>query len=259
MNESNQHVLHENLDTAYLNLAALLRYLRQRDFTGRVRVQLVEYEADVFLKAQEPPRVRELDLATGREAEGEDALQRLLVRSSEAGGLVSVYANEEEVESDEREQLALPNINIDFSVEPEADLSPEEEEWRDLLRTSGEVIAAVERAALSAGADFASLFRAARLEVSDDYSFLDPLTGRFEYANGGIIRWHAQASHDAYAASICECLRRVVGKMATGERGARIRERVALELAVLARRRQSQMARFKFLPQFDRIAGARVL
>ncbi|MBV9209033.1 MAG: hypothetical protein JOZ52_00305, partial [Acidobacteria bacterium] len=96
MSETNARALHENLDTAYVNLAALLRYLRERDFTGRVHVQLVEYEADVFLNAQGAPRVREMDYATGREGEGEDALQRLLVRAVEAGGLVSVYAGEEE-------------------------------------------------------------------------------------------------------------------------------------------------------------------
>jgi hypothetical protein len=253
------HALHENLDTAYVNLAALLRYLRQREFTGRVHVQLVEYEADVFLNTQGAPRVREVDHATGREAEGEDALQRLLVRATEAGGLVSVYAGEEEQTGDALTPLSLPNLNIDFDEEPEAELSPEQQEWRELLRVSGELIAAIERAALSAGADFETLLRGARLELSDDYSFLDPLAGRFEYVTGGLVRLHALPSHDAYVASICECLRRVVGKIATGERGGRLRERVALELAVLARRRQSQLTRFKLVQQFDRIAGARVL
>jgi hypothetical protein len=259
MNETNSHAVHENLDTAYVNLAALLRYLRQRDFTGRVHVQLVEYEADVYLNTQDAPRVREVDHATGREAEGEDAMQRLLVRASEAGGLVSVYEGEEEHDGDAQLPLALPSLNIDFGEEPEAELSPEQQEWRELLRVSGELIAAVERAALSAGADFETLLRAARLELSDDYSFLDPLAGRFEYVTGGLVRLHAQPSHDAYVASVCECLRRVVGKIATGERGGRVRERVALELAVLARRRQSQLTRFKLAQQFDRIAGTRVL
>lgn len=259
MNETNSRALHENLDTAYVNLAALLRYLRQRDFTGRVHVQLVEYEADVYLNTQDAPRVREVDHATGREAEGEEALQRLLVRAVEAGGLVSVYEGEEEPDGGAKMPLALPGLNIDFGEEPETELSPEQQEWSELLRVSGELIAAVERAALSAGADFETLLRAARLELSDDYSFLDPLAGRFEYVTGGLVRLHALPSHDAYVASICECLRRVVGKIATGERGGRLRERVALELAVLARRRQSQLTRFKLAQQFDRIAGTRVL
>lgn len=259
MSETNSRALHENLDTAYVNLAALLRYLRQREFTGRVHVQLVEYEADVYLNAQGAPRVRELDHATGREAEGEEAMQRLLVRAVEAGGLVSVYAGEDETASDAQTPLALPNFDIDFGGEPEAQLTPEQQEWRDLLRVSGEVMAAVERAALSAGVDFETLLRAARLELSDDYAFLDPLAGRFEYQTGGFVSLHAWPSPDAYVVSICECLRRVVAKMAAGELEGRLRERVALELAVLARRRQSQLMRFKLIQQFDRIAGTRVL
>src|SRR5207248_10416052 len=53
--------VHENLDTAYINLAALLGYLRQREFAGRIHVELDEYDADVFLNADEPPHVRETD------------------------------------------------------------------------------------------------------------------------------------------------------------------------------------------------------
>lgn len=260
MNDTSSQALHENLDTAYVNLAALLRYLQQREFNGRVHVQLVEYEADVYLSAQDAPRVRELDHASGREAKGEEALQRLLVRAIEAGGLVSIYAGQEEAASETVAPIAWPNLNIDFvGEEGAAELAPEQQEWRDLLRVSGELIAAVERATLSAGADFEALFRAARLELSDDYAFLDPLAGRFEYTTGGLVRLYAWPSPEAYVASIAECLRRVVSKVATGERSGRLRERVALELAVLARRRQSQLTRFKLSQQFDRIAGTRVL
>jgi hypothetical protein len=259
MNEATSSAVHENLDTAYVNLAALLRYLREREFTGRVHVQLVEYEADVYLSAQEPPRAREIDHTNGNEAEGDDALQRLLVRASEPGGLVSVYADEAEGTNGSA-AAAPPKIEwIDFASELDEELSPEQQEWKDLLRVSGELIAAVERASLSAGADFDALLRATRLELSDDYAFLDPLTERFEYSSGGMVRLHARPSAEAYVSSICECLRRITGKVAVGERSGRVRERMALELAVLARRRQSQLTRFRFLPHFDRIAGTKVL
>ncbi|MDQ3817499.1 MAG: hypothetical protein M3362_07385, partial [Acidobacteriota bacterium] len=125
-------------------------------------------------------------------------------------------------------------------------------------RLSGELIATVERAALSAGADFANIFRSVRFEMADDYSFLDPSAGRFEYSNATVhLRTRPGAS--AYVAGISEAMRRAIDRVATGPRRATVRERVALELAVLARRRQSQLAKFKFTPQLDRIAGTRVL
>lgn len=253
--------VHENLDTAYVNLAALVRYLREREFEGRIHVELDEYEADVFLSASEPPRVHETNHKSGQTAEGDAALQRLLVRASEPGGLVSVYET-----SLEEDDASVPYSPIPMMAEEAEEESPSAPpppqkavtDWPDLLPLSGELIATVERAALSAGADFKNLFHMVRLGMADDYSFLDPATGRFEYENG-TIALHTRPPENAYVSGICEALRRVVNKIATGSRAESVRERVALELAVLARRRQSQLLNFKFTPHLNRIAGTRVL
>jgi hypothetical protein len=249
--------VHQNLDTAYVNLAALVRYLQHRQFDGYLHVELDEYDADILLSANREAHVRERDHATGRRAEGGDALQRLFVRAIEPGGLVSVYENVAEEERSIEDELAV------FDESPELETwqtaaADEEDEWLGLVRLSGELIATIERAALSAGADFANIFRAVRLGMADDFPFLDPSAGRFDYANG-IVDLRAQPNQSAYVSSIAEAMRRVVDKIATGPRRASIRERVALELAVFARRRQSQLAKFKFTPQLDRIAGTRVL
>ena len=53
-----------------------------------------------------------------------------------------------------------------------------DDEWSETMRVSGELIAGVERAATSLGADFASLFRETRISLADDYAFLDPITGQ---------------------------------------------------------------------------------
>src|SRR3954466_11280791 len=93
------HPIHQHLDTAYVNLAALLRYLRARGFVGRVHVEMEEYEADVFLDGGGTvPRVREINRASGREAEGEAAMERLIVRSQEPGGRINVYERANDVE-----------------------------------------------------------------------------------------------------------------------------------------------------------------
>lgn len=250
--------VHENLDTAYVNLAALVRYLQERFFAGRIHVVLDEYEADVLLCGTEPPRVRETDHATGRQAEGEDALHRLLVRAREPGGTISVY-DHSAVAGQKSLGPAPPAWVAPARAEREPEeLRPEDVDWSDLLRLSGELIGTIERAALSTGSDFASLFRDVRREMADDYPFLDPTTGRFEYGNGEV--WlRAKPAARAYVNGLSEALRRVVSRISTGPRAKSVRERVALELAVLARRRQSHLARFKFAAQLDRIAGTQVL
>ena len=251
-------LVHENLDTAYVNLAALVHYLQQRDFNGWVHVELDEYDADIFLNAKEPPRVRETDHATSRKGEGEGALQRLLVRAREPGGLISVYEGErEETASGEVSLTAAADATVQAETES-SNASPEEVDWHDLMRLSGELIATVERAALSTGADFTSLLRTVCLGLADDYSFLDPGTGHFEYGNG-TAQLRAKPSAHAFVSGISDALRAVVNKISAGPRARSVRGRVALELAILARRRQSQLAKFKFTPQLDRIAGTRVL
>lgn len=91
--------VHENLDTSFVNLSALIKYLRRRQFVGNVRVELSGYDADINLTAENQMDVREQDRVTGRIGEGEEALQRILIRAREPGGIIHVYQKVEETES----------------------------------------------------------------------------------------------------------------------------------------------------------------
>ena len=94
----NNRPLYENLDTAFVNLSALVKYLRQREFVGRVRVELNSYEADIVLSEGNKIGVREHDKISGRTAEGEEVFQRLLIRARETGGTIHVYQTVKEIE-----------------------------------------------------------------------------------------------------------------------------------------------------------------
>ena len=83
--------IHENLDTSFVNLSALVRYLRRREFVGKINVELSGYEAEILLTDDKELKVSEHDRIAGRVAEGEEALQRLLIRAREPGGIVNVY------------------------------------------------------------------------------------------------------------------------------------------------------------------------
>jgi hypothetical protein len=251
--------LHENLDTAYVNLAALLRYLQQRDFNGRVHVELDEYDGDIYLAARSPLGARERDHVTGREDEGQAALQRILVRASEPGGRVSVYegAGEagETADADARQPTGADRAG-------EATNSPkrtqEENDRRNVLQLSGEVIAAVERGVSAASNEnFAAHFQTARREIADDYPFLVSLANCVEYENGE-ARLKRGMEVEKFVGGTCEALRRVVERVAaTGELARGVRREVARELAALSERRPRALTRFGFTPQLERIAGLR--
>jgi hypothetical protein len=144
-------------------------------------------------------------------------------------------------------------------VEAAIPAEPKDEiEWAAVLKASGELVGGVERALKGAGADFASIFNAARLELADDYTFLDPMSGEFMYANSAATLT-AEIAAGSYASGLSEALRRVVNSVATGDRARRVRERVAVELFSVVRKRRETLDRSGFLSQLDRIAGTKVL
>jgi len=301
--ESKPRILHENLDTSFVNLWSLLRNLSQRGFIGRVRVELKDYTADVFMTGSNTPLVHEVDREAGTETLEEGALHRLVLRARAVPGSISVFQGAEEAfavrrpvppESDDDEMrlskvppassFAAPPViappaapepvivnrisekpEANFAtgvIEPgdslEEDESPGTIEWNDVVKVSGELIAGVERALNGVGADFGALFRATRLELADDYMFLDPLSDGFVYSNS-VVTLSAAGPDSSYVVGLSEALRRMVDKAATGERVRRVRERVALELALLSRKRRELLARSGFRAQLDRIAGTKVI
>lgn len=94
-NAMNNRPIHENLDTSFVNLSALLRYLRRREFVGKINVELSGYAAEIVLTGGNEIKIQEHDRIAGRIAEGEEALQRLLIRAREPGGIVNVYQTAE--------------------------------------------------------------------------------------------------------------------------------------------------------------------
>ena len=82
-------VLYENLDTSFVNVWALLRYLSQRSFVGRVHVELENYSADVFVDGSETPLVHEIDRDAGTDVIEEAALHRLVLRVRESSGSIN--------------------------------------------------------------------------------------------------------------------------------------------------------------------------
>ncbi|MBC8031920.1 MAG: hypothetical protein H7Z16_17690 [Pyrinomonadaceae bacterium] len=260
----NRLVKLENLDTSFVNLGALIRHLRQRNFVGRVKVALEEYEADVFLYGAEEPSIWEKNHATGRGAQGRDAMERLLVRAREPGGMITIYegpketgsANDKSPGSSETAVVAEAHESAGSSMGHVPAALTVEVDWDELIVASGELIAAVERAAQSANEDFVAHFRSALVALGDDYPFLDPTLGGFQYCNAKVQLRERPAASD-FVSSLTEGLRRTVSKLADGKAGARFRERVAVELAVVARRNENAYA--QFTPHLDRIAGTRVL
>ncbi len=270
-------IWYENLDTSFVNLWGLLRFLTQRSFVGRVHVELEDYTADVFLNGNETPLVHEVDRASGTDVVEEAALHRLVLRVRETSGNITVYEGVDEALPPQIE-LPLDELTVPAATPEVMRSSPAEEgeisgidepvrvaispltagEWSETSKLSGELIGAVERAAASTGKDFNSLFHEARVALADDYTFLDPHSGSLQYENSSVAT-NGESAPPGYVEGVSEALRRVVVQLASGERERRTRERIALELARVARKNSDALARSGFAEQLDRIAGTKVI
>src|SRR6266705_5503674 len=103
--ESKSRVLYENLDTTFVNLWALLRNLSQRGFIGRVRVELKDYSADVFMTGSSTPLVHEIDHVAGTNTLEEAALHRLVLRVRGTPGTITVFEGPDEAVPAKAEDL----------------------------------------------------------------------------------------------------------------------------------------------------------
>ena len=298
---TNGKALYENLDTAFVNLWSLLRNLTQRGFVGRVRVELTNYSADVFLNGSGTPMVHEVDYAAGTDTLEEAALHRLVLRARETPGTISVFEGATETigaqgrtasppdeapavassstESSSfaaeppiaaRPAVIAPPVEIspeneievrdrDAQSQPEPELMPETEGQKSLtISLGGELIGAVERGIKASAEDFGSIFYAVRLELADDYAYLDPLSNALTYANG-TVSLTQDVPEAVYVSGLSEALRRTVDRIASGDRARRVRERIALELLGVARKRREAIEHSRFGLQLDRIAGTKVI
>jgi hypothetical protein len=285
--------LYRNLDTTFVNLWSLLRNLTERGFVGRVHVELKDYSADIFLDGSSTPFTREIDQAAGTETVEAGALHRVVLRTRETPGTISVFEGAHEASlpreyavteplapslppepmMDVTDQETLPlvgpppaTISTTYTPEPSPEIPAEAEiyragsyqDWPAILATTGELIAAVERALNATGSNFTGQFEAVRLDLADDYIFLDPIVKTFHYSSG-VASLKNEPAVSVFVSGISEALRRTVDRAAVGDRARRVRERVALEMLSVARQRTEVLERSGFRVQLDRIAGTRVI
>ena len=245
----------DSLSTSYVNLAALLRHLRKENFTGSIHVVMDQYEAEVQLHGADAPSVSEIDTNTRESSQTAGAMERLLVHAREPGGTIKVY-DREYASAEAAQEKDTAAVEDEAAISWPSSGSEAEVDWTELQDAAGKLIGAVERAVETVGADFDSSFRAARIQLGDDYPFLDPTGNGLVYANKRIVL-SEQPGSQAFVSALTECMRRVVNKMAIGKDSKRFRETVAIELAVAVRLRPNGLS--EFTTQLDRIAGTRVL
>jgi hypothetical protein len=267
--------VYKNLDTAFVDLSALLGYLRKKDFKGRVQVETDDYKAEIFLLKGDRIEVRETDF-TG---EGEEALQKVLLRTKRPGVTLNVYRmleeppqtmnGEKNFSGTETERCgAAAKIrnsgDVDFS-QPKAasfefDSSNAErtaltiDEWREFLQIVAELLTTIDQTLAEAGLDFTPAFKKACSEIAADYPFLDPKNEIFAYREGEVFL-RRRVKIKFFAAGLNETLRRILEKLAAKPKFAAVHRQTEQKILALVHRRRPLYEKFFITPRIEKILG----
>ncbi|MDI1243044.1 MAG: hypothetical protein PSX80_14105 [bacterium] len=88
--------IHQNLSTSFVDLSLLIRFLRDRGFTGTVRIEWDGYDGEIFFTRSPRIQAREYDRSVGRIAQGQNAFRRILQRSRRPSGKIHVVKRDPE-------------------------------------------------------------------------------------------------------------------------------------------------------------------
>ena len=211
--------IHQNLNTSFVNVEALVRYLRQLQFVGSIKIELSSYEADIVFTSSKTIQAREYDHIAGRISQGKQALRRILDRCKEPHGRIHVYKGVEgyagngdgpvfvdrSIVVDAREMAASSGGMAATEKGFEFVLSNHDSENALVLAALSEILRAVDEALTTANLSFASAFQVACESIAPAYPFMEKHRRAMTYAKGE-IRLNVPAELSNVASAVFDAL-----------------------------------------------------
>lgn len=276
-------LIHKNLNTSFVNLSAMVRHLRSLQFVGIVRVELSSYEAELEFTPENLIEVTEQDHITGRMSFGEDALERILIRSKEPGGLIHVFKKDKTPSASvfvdrsishrarntvlpaaEKRSEAFPKLSIKpFNIspiraavqtvldepipKPEIELPKEKiqmaDNWNELLGVISELMNTIDKSVTKKHFNFTEAFRNACGFVSMDHPFLDPDSDVFSYQDG-YISLRQRVAPEELVTGISAAIGRIMSRLREDPGFGNVSHSTMHRVRVLANRRRPMFETF---------------
>lgn len=154
-------------------------------------------------------------------------------------------------------QTAIPDFPFELSnsVEKKARrIGLSNEDWQLLLKLTVEILGVVDRSLSSHGLDFAAGFRKARAEIVDDYPFMNPESGIFDYEDRRITMTK-QVGNAIFVRSIIDSLSRIFDRLAENPKFDDLYRDTAQLIITLIEKRGQHYDRFGITPPLRKIIG----
>lgn len=275
--------IHQNLNTSFVNLAAMVGFLRDLQFVGRIRVELSSYEAEITFCENGLLEAREHDHKEERISVGDDALRRILIRSTEPFGHIEVYQEDmtdefekifidKAISEDARQMIAnngqapardprvprtfrtLSPITFETANTPasgKAEDIAQLQDWRELLAVTEELLRTIDEALAKGGIDFQAAFQNACGHIAEDFSFMEPEDELVDYQNGRLTV-HGNFGIGRFTAAIGEAIGRILTRLSEEARFGNSFHLTKHRIRVLMQRRNAEVERFGLGSQLEK-------
>jgi hypothetical protein len=265
--------IHQNLNTSFVNLAALVRFLRGLQFVGSIRIELSSYDADIIFSGSGQPRGREHDHIADRISEGEHALQRILIRAKEPCGRIHVFEGSqhfEEIEDEgvfvdaaisngaKRMALGLSDAPVKHLLARIAKSTAEraDDNWNTVLDLTSELLQTIDDALAKANLSFADAFANACTQVAATHPFLEPSSSSFRYKDGEILM-DDRVDEKLLVSGIGEALRSIFDRLRATPNLTKVHIYTIHRVRALALERKRLYERFALSQELDGLLGPR--
>ena len=262
----NRDPIHQNLNTSFVNLGALVRYLRSLQFVGSIRVDFSSYEADIILNGSRAVRAREYDHIAGRISQGEHAFKRILIRSKEPHGRIHVYPAghadaaspifvDKRIAAGAREMAAARvdrPANHLLKIKPLVAVREAPDEFEMRLALTAELLRTIDASLAQAGLSFPGAFKNACSDLTDDYPFLDPSVPNFYYKYGE-IKVTGYVDPMFFTAGIMAALRVVMARLIGRPNLTKVHHFTVQRIRALARDHKRLCDRFGLSGELERL------
>ena len=249
--------IHENLNTSFVDLDALVRYLRSMQFVGRVSIELCAYEAEIIFTPLNTLQALERDLHSGAVTKGKEAFQRILERVRSSHGRIGVYRSAERTGWPVRREAF-----VESSIAAEAEriarspgdspayhlIAAKEARQKETISIAdsehllSEILTTMNVSLAKANLNFAAAFHNACLQLERAYPFLadneEPVVFHGESASVSVNTDPAE-----FAEAVCKAIGKVFNRLAERPSLAKVHVYTKHRILYLIKTRRRQYER----------------
>ena len=218
--------IHQNLNTSFVNVAALVRYLAGLQFVGSIRIELASYEAEIVFTSLRTIQAREYDHIAGRISHGRKALEHIMVRAREPHGRINVYKFvaegyagfgesvfvDKSIAANARKMAGGGSDSTTKDPGYEFISNGRNSENAAMLAALSELLHTIDKLLDQANLSFTAAFHVACESITEDYTFLSRKRNALLYRDGSVVV-NAQADAATIASAVFAALRPIFRRL----------------------------------------------